>query len=109
MTDRNEANEMWRQVRHEARERARRRMRSDLLWLSRLEERGLIRVQLINPDNKHVRVHRADDPEVWCDFYPTRGTIMLRYGQGAYSARGVRGVLKALGVSDSVEAQEVAR
>lgn len=99
----NNTNEAWRQIRQQARARARRRMQHDLLVLSRIEERtGAIRVQVVNPETKHTRVIRRDNPEIWVDFYPTRGTVMLRYGQGRARKRGVSGVLMALGLDPAV-------
>lgn len=101
MQGRNANSEVWRRIRRDVRERALRRMQRDLLLLSRIEERGLIRVQVVNPDMRHTRVFLGDNPEAWVDFYPTRGTVMLR-GRGRAELRGVPGVLASLGLDPAI-------
>lgn len=98
MTERSETNEKWREFRREGRQRARRRMQVDIGRLTYLESEGLVRVQVMNAESCHFRVSRTDDAEVWCDYYPTRGTVCRRFGKGAMEEKGVRAVLLALGL-----------
>lgn len=105
-TEQTEASRMWREFRARGRQHARRRMVRALQELADIERQGLIRLELLNPDNSHFRVYRADDANVWCDYYPTRGTVMPRYAGAALEARGPGALLRTLGVAGQLTTKD---
>lgn len=71
--ERNETNQMWRDIRAEAKLRAAEHQVRDIIQLRLAHDRGEIRLTVFS--EYHVRIEGTQPGERTVDYFPTRGTI----------------------------------